>query len=35
MDGGDPKYVVRRARNMAADGTLARAGVWKPLWGKW
>ncbi len=32
---GNPKYGARRARNIAVGRTLARAGVWRGLWGKW
>lgn len=35
LETGDPKYVARRARNIAVGRTLARAGVWRLLWGKW
>jgi hypothetical protein len=32
---GDPSYALRRARNIAAGRTMARAGVWRKVWGKW
>jgi hypothetical protein len=35
VETGDPSYVLRRARNIAVGRTLARAGVWSKVWGKW
>ncbi|HVD04295.1 MAG TPA: hypothetical protein VNF75_09230 [Candidatus Dormibacteraeota bacterium] len=35
VETGDPKYVARRARNIAVGRMMARAGVWKAVWGKW
>jgi hypothetical protein len=32
---GNPYYMARRARNIAVGRTLARAGVWRTIWGKW
>jgi hypothetical protein len=32
---GDPSYALRRARNIAVGRTMARAGVWRKIWGKW
>jgi hypothetical protein len=32
---GDPSYALRRARNIAVGRTMARAGVWRKVWGKW
>jgi muconolactone delta-isomerase len=29
---GNPKRVVRRAKNVALGRTLGRAGVWRRLW---
>lgn len=30
---GHPRRIVRRARNLATGRLLARAGVWRALWG--
>jgi hypothetical protein len=35
VETGDPSYAIRRARNIAVGRTLARAGVWRKVWGKW
>jgi hypothetical protein len=35
IETGNPYYAARRARNIAVGRTLARAGVWRGLWGKW
>jgi hypothetical protein len=35
IETGNPYFVARRARNIAVGRTLARAGVWRGLWGKW
>jgi len=35
VETADPKYVARRARNIAVGRTMARAGVWRKIWGKW
>jgi hypothetical protein len=32
---GDPRYALRRARNIAVGRTVARTGIWRTLWGKW
>jgi hypothetical protein len=29
---GNPKRIVRRAKNKAVGRTLGRAGVWRSLW---
>jgi hypothetical protein len=34
VETGNPYYAVRRARNIAVGRTLARAGLWRALWGK-
>lgn len=30
---GDPKRIARRGKNIVVGRTLARAGVWRKLWG--
>lgn len=35
IETGNPYYVARRSRNLAVGRTLARASVWRALWGKW
>lgn len=30
---GDPKRIARRTKNVAVGRALARAGVWRLLWG--
>ena len=32
---GNPRRVARRTRNVAVGRGLARAGVWRRLWGRW
>ena len=35
VETGDPAYALRRARNIAVGRTMARAGVWRGIWGRW
>jgi hypothetical protein len=35
VETGDPSYALRRARNIAVGRTMASAGVWRKVWGKW
>ncbi|MGA9774322.1 MAG: hypothetical protein WBU92_00170 [Candidatus Dormiibacterota bacterium] len=35
VETGDPKYVATRVRNIAVGRALARAGVWRAVWGRW
>jgi hypothetical protein len=35
VETGDPSYALPAAPNLAGERTLARAGVWRQVWGKW
>lgn len=35
LTSGSPTKIARRGRNIAVGRSIARAGGWNKLWGKW